>query len=393
MDYQGRTAAVLVLRGVPMTRSLKRFFILNLMVVYGLLPLAGCGSKEKVSEAPRVEVGVVPVTKGDVPISMEFVGRTSGAVDADVRARVEGVVEGIHFQEGTEVKEGQLLYSLDEAPLLAKVAEAKGTLAEALTRQDRADADLKRIKPLADINAVSKRELDAAIGQKGVADGAVDAAKAQVDAANIKLGYAKIKAPISGMIGLTKAKVGELVGSGPTNTTLNTVSQLDPTHVKFSVSEREYLYFAKLAQAQGPDREKRSLELVLADGSVHPQRGEVVSLDRNVDAQTGAINVEASFPNPTKILRPGLFAKVRTIAETVKGALLVPKRALKEIQGLYQVFVVNNEGVIDLRTIEVGVSSGDNRVVESGLQEGELVVVDGIQKVRAGQAVTVKRLN
>jgi len=376
-----------------MTRAITRFLVVNVLTGIIVMGNLGCGSKEKVSEAPKVEVGVVTITKGDVPISMEFVGRTTGAVDAEVRARVEGVVEAIHFQEGTEVKEGQLLYSLDEAPLLAKVAEAKGSLAEALTRQDRADADLKRIKPLADINAVSKRELDAAIGQKGVADGAVDAAQAQLDAANIKLGYAKIKAPISGMIGLTKAKVGELVGSSPMNTTLNTVSQLDPTHVKFSVSEREYLYFAKLAQAQGPDREKRTLELVLADGSVHPQRGEVVSLDRNVDAATGAINVEASFPNPTKILRPGLFAKVRTIAETRKGALLVPKRALKEIQGVYQAFVVNSDGVVDLRTVEVGVDAGESRIVESGLQEGELVVVDGLQRVRTGQTVTVKRLS
>lgn len=376
-----------------MTRAITRFFVVNALTGIIVLGNLGCGSKEKVSEAPKVEVGVVAVTKGDVPISMEFVGRTTGAVDAEVRARVEGVVEAIHFQEGTEVKEGQLLYSLDEAPLLAKVAEAKGSLAEALTRQDRADADLKRIKPLADINAVSKRELDAAIGQKGVADGAVDAAQAQLDAANIKLGYAKIKAPISGMIGLTKAKVGELVGSSPMNTTLNTVSQLDPTHVKFSVSEREYLYFAKLSQVEGPDREKRALELVLADGSVHPQRGEVVSLDRNVDTSTGAINVEASFPNPTKILRPGLFAKVRTIAEIRKGALLVPKRALKEIQGVYQAFVVNSDGVVDLRTVEVGVETGENRIVESGLQEGELVVVDGLQRVRTGQTVTVKRLS
>jgi membrane fusion protein (multidrug efflux system) len=261
-----------------------------------------------------------------------------------------------------------------------------------LTRQERADADLKRIKPLADINAVSKRELDAAIGQKGVADGSVEAAKAQVQSAEIRLGYAKIKAPISGMIGLTKAKVGELVGNGPTSIVLNTISQLDPIHVRFSVSEREYLYFAKLAESQGEKREKRSLELILADGSVHPQRGEVVSLDRNVDAQTGSINVEAAFPNPTKLLRPGLFAKVRTVAETKQGVLVVSKRALKELQGKYQVFVVNSEGVVDLRNVDVSADAGDSRVVESGLQEGELVAVDGIQRLRSGLTVKAKRL-
>jgi membrane fusion protein (multidrug efflux system) len=302
------------------------------------------------------------------------------------------VVEQINFKEGTEVSEGQLLYVIDEAPLQAKVAEAKGALSEALTRQERADADLKRIRPLADINAVSKRELDAAVGQKGVADGSVEAARAQVQSAEIRLGYAKIKAPISGMIGLTKAKVGELVGNGPNSIVLNTVSQLDPIHVRFSVSEREYLYFAKLAESQGDKREKRSLELILADGSVHPQRGEVVSLDRNVDAQTGSINVEAAFANPTKLLRPGLFAKVRTVAETRQGVLVVPKRALKELQGTYQVFVVTNEGVVDLRNINVGADAGDSRIVESGLQEGELVAVDGIQRLRSGLSVKAKRL-
>ena len=194
------------------------------------------------------------------------------------------------------------------------------------------------------------------------------------------------------MIGLTKAKVGELVGNGPTSIVLNTISQLDPIHVRFSVSEREYLYFAKLAESQGEKREKRSLELILADGSVHPQRGEVVSLDRNVDAQTGSINVEAAFANPTKLLRPGLFAKVRTVAETKQGVLVVAKRALKELQGKYQVFVVNSEGVVDLRNIDAGADAGDSRVVESGLQEGELVAVDGIQRLRSGLTVKAKRL-
>jgi membrane fusion protein (multidrug efflux system) len=373
-------------------RKSPRVLSASLLAIVTVLTVTGCGSKEQAPVAPQLEVGVVPVTKRDVSISSEFVGRTEGAVDAEVRARVEGVVEQINFKEGTEVSEGQLLYVIDEAPLQAKVAEAKGALSEALTRQERADADLKRIRPLADINAVSKRELDAAVGQKGVADGSVEAARAQVQSAEIRLGYAKIKAPISGMIGLTKAKVGELVGNGPNSIVLNTVSQLDPIHVRFSVSEREYLYFAKLAESQGDKREKRSLELILADGSVHPQRGEVVSLDRNVDAQTGSINVEAAFANPTKLLRPGLFAKVRTVAETRQGVLVVPKRALKELQGTYQVFVVTNEGVVDLRNINVGADAGDSRIVESGLQEGDLVAVDGIQRLRSGLSVKAKRL-
>ena len=368
---------------------------LTTFALTGMVALSfnACGSKDKAPEAPQLEILVSPVTKQDVSLSSEFVGRTTGAVDAEVRARVEGIIEGIHFSEGKDVTEGQLLYSIDEAPLKAKVAEARAGVAEAKTKLENADADLKRIKPLAEINAVSKRELDQAIARKGVADGAVDAANAQLESADIRFGYAKVKAPISGMIGLTQAKVGEFVGAAPNKIVLNTVSQLDPIHVKFTVSEREYLYFAKMAEKEGPNREKRSLELVLADGSVHPQRGEVVSIDRNIDSQTGAINVEASFPNPTKILRPGLFAKIRTVAETRPGALVVPKRALKEMQGKYQVFVVAPDGVVEVRNIEVGPDTGDGKVVQSGLNEGDNVALEGIQRLRAGMSVKPKHVS
>ena len=357
------------------------------------LGVTACGSKEKAPEVQQLEVSVVAIGKKDVVLSSEFVGRTSGAIDAEVRARVDGVLEEIHFQDGGDVTEGQLLYSIDDAPLLAQVAQAKGALAEALTRQTQADIDLKRIRPLADINAVSKRELDGAIGRKGVADGAVDAAQAQVHAAEIELGYAKIKAPTSGLIGISKFKVGELVGKGPDTSVLNVVSKIDPIHAKFPVSEKEYLYFSKLAEQQGPNREKRVLQLILADGSVHPELGELVSVDRNIDAQTGAITVEVSFPNPTKRIRPGMFAKVKTISETRRDVLVVPKRALKEMQGKYQVFVVGADGSVEPRNVEVGADAGDSRVVESGLSENELVAVDGIQRLRSGMSVKAKTVS
>jgi membrane fusion protein (multidrug efflux system) len=357
------------------------------------LGVTACGSKEKAPEVQQLEVSVVAIGKKDVVLSSEFVGRTSGAIDAEVRARVDGVLEEIHFQDGGDVTEGQLLYSIDDAPLLAHVAQAKGALAEALTRQTQADIDLKRIRPLADINAVSKRELDGAIGRKGVADGAVDAAQAQVQAAEIELGYAKIKAPTSGLIGISKFKVGELVGKGPDTAVLNVVSKIDPIHAKFPVSEKEYLYFSKLAEQQGPNREKRVLRLILADGSVHPEIGELVSVDRNIDAQTGAITVEVSFPNPTKRIRPGMFAKVKTISETRRDVLVVPKRALKEMQGKYQVFVVGADGSVEPRNVEVGADAGDSRVVESGLSENELVAVDGIQRLRSGMTVKAKAVS
>lgn len=355
--------------------------------------VTGCGSKDKAPEAPQLEISVVDIGRKDVVLSSEFTGRTNGAIDADVRARVEGVLEEIHFQDGGEVTEGQLLYSIDDAPLVTMVAQAKGALAEALTRQTQADVDLKRIRPLAEINAVSKRELDGAIGRKGVSDGAVDAAKAQVAAAEIQLSYAKIKAPTSGIIGISKFKIGELVGKAPNTSVLNTVSKIDPIHVRFPVTESEYLYFSKLAEKQGPNREKRVLQLTLTDGSVHPELGQLVAVDRNIDAQTGAITAEASFPNPTKRIRPGMSARIKTIAETRKDVLVVPKRALKEIQGKYQVFVVGADGTVDVRNVEVGVDAGDSRVVESGLSEHELVAIDGIQRLRSGMTVKVKTVS
>lgn len=366
-----------------------RSYLVSLFVA-AALGVSACGSKEKAPEAPQLEISVVDIGKRDVTISSEFVGRTNGAIDADVRARVEGVLQEIHFQDGTDVTEGQLLYSIDDAPLLTQVAQAKGSLAEALTRQTQADIDLKRIRPLAEINAVSQRELDGAIGRKGVADGAVDAAKAAVAAAEIQLGYAKILSPTSGLIGISKFKVGELVGKSPNTVVLNTVSKIDPIHVRFPVSEKEYLYFSKLAEDQGPNREKRVLQLILADGSVHPELGELVSVDRNIDAQTGAITAEASFPNPTKRIRPGMFAKIKTIAETRKDVLVVPKRALKEIQGQFQVFVVSKDGGVEQRNVQVSADAGDSRVVDSGLSEHDLVAVDGIQRLRSGMTVKPK---
>lgn len=250
-----------------------------------------------------------------------------------------------------------------------------------------ADSDLARIKPLAQIDAVSKRELDMANASKGVAEGAVQAAGAAVEAATIELGYTKVTAPVSGTIGISKVKVGEIVGTIPNSVVLNTVSKLEPIHVQFSLSEKEYLYFANLARAEGEERKKRQLTLVLADGSVHPERGEVVKVDRGVDVASGAITVEASFPNPGKFLRPGLFAKITTVAETRHDVILVPKRAMKEIQGTYQVYVVNAEGIVEQRLVQVGPMSGDSQVVESGLADGDVIAVDGLQKLRTGMKI------
>jgi len=359
-------------------------------IVIGCAVVSGvvaCSKEQAPAPQEALRIQVATITRRDLPLSREFVGRTVGSVDADVRARVQGTLLEQHFQDGSEVTEGQLLYSIDQAPFIAKLAEAQGKLAEAKTKLVQADSDLARIKPLAQIDAVSKRELDMANASKGVAEGAVQAAGAAVEAATIELGYTKVTAPVSGTIGISKVKVGEIVGTIPNSVVLNTVSKLEPIHVQFSLSEKEYLYFANLARAEGEERKKRQLTLVLADGSVHPERGEVVKVDRGVDVASGAITVEASFPNPGKFLRPGLFAKITTVAETRHDVILVPKRAMKEIQGTYQVYVVNAEGIVEQRLVQVGPMSGDSQVVESGLADGDVIAVDGLQKLRTGMKI------
>ncbi len=372
--------------------SVMRIKPVRALVVLGCVLLLGCGGPQEAPQAPPLSVKVVAVEKRDVPISQEFVGRTVGAIDADVRARVDGVVTGVFFEEGGEVSEGQLLYTIDPAPVLAKVAQAKGALAEAESALVQANADLGRIKPLAAIDAVSKRDLDNAVARQGVSKGAVDAAKAAVDAAEIELSYTKVTAPTSGTIGISKAKVGEYVGRPPNPTILNTVSKLDPIHVQFALSEREYLFFSRLALENGSKKGERTLELILADGTTHPHTGTVQKLDRGIDVKSGSVTVEAEFPNPNKLLRPGLFAKVRTVAVTRPGVLVVPKKAVREIQGRQQVFVVDPQGKVEQRGIEVGPTVGDQQIVESGLAEGDIVAAESIQKLRTGMTIAPQRV-
>jgi membrane fusion protein (multidrug efflux system) len=243
------------------------------------------------------------------------------------------------------------------------------------------------------MKALSARDLDAAIANEGAASGAVDAAKAALDAAQIELGYCEIHSPTRGIIGLTKAKMGEFVGRAPNPVILNTVSNLDPINVRFAVSEKDYLYFARLKQAEvaaGTESKPRSLTLILADGKEYAQQGTVASIDREIDAKTGSLTVEAQFPNPGKFVRPGQFAKIRTLAETMKGALVVPKRAVRELQGQSQLLVVGKDNTIEIRNVTLGRLVGDTQIVESGLTDGEMVALEALDRLRTGNPVTPK---
>ena len=371
----------------------RRLHLISLLAVLSI-SLGSCGKDEKQAATPApMEIAVASVVKRDVPVNFEFVGQTKGAIDAEVRARVDGTILETHFQEGKEVTEGQLLYTLDAAPYLAKVAEAKGKLAEAETKLVKADSDLKRYRPLAKINAVSQRDLDEAVAQQGAATGAVEAAKAALESANIELGYTKIMAPVSGTIGISQAKVGEYVGKAPNPVILNTVSKLDPIHVKFSVTEKEYLFFARQKQEEieaGKAEKKRPLTLVLADGAKYPYTGEVVSVDRQIDAKTGSLAIEAAFSNPNKLVRPGQFSKIQVVGDTIHDGLLVPKRAIRDLQGQRQIFVVNKENTIEQRTVTTGPEIDNLQVVESGLNADDSVAVEGIQRLSPGMKVIPK---
>jgi membrane fusion protein (multidrug efflux system) len=355
---------------------------------------AACGKPEPPA-MPPMEVAVATVQPRDIPIYLDMIGQTLGSVDIPIRARVDGVLEEIHFLEGRDVTKDQLLYVIDPTPFEAKVVEAKGRLAEAETRLAKAASDLERIRPLAEMDAVSKQDLDAAVAQFEAAEGSVQAANAQVEQAEIQLGYTRITAPVSGLIGITQAKVGEYVGRSPNPVVLNVVSKTDPIRVRFSINEREYLRFRrKFAQSLDDLREERSddntLKLILSDGSVHEHMGAIVSFDAAIDATTGTLTLEADFANPDRIVLPGQFARVRGTLEERSAALAVPQRAVMETQGIFQLAVVGDDGTVDLRQVQMGPRIDDEWIVESGLEPGERVALEGLQRMRSGMQVVAK---
>ncbi len=361
--------------------------------------LTGCDRSEPEPVAPPpLPVGVVKAERRDVPLFVELVGTTRGSQDVPIRARVEGFLETMNFREGGFVKKGDLLYTIDPQPFKAKLVEAQSKLATAQTNLVKARSDLARIRPLAEIDAVSKQDLDSAVAQEAAARSSVTAAEAAVELARIELSYTRLKAPIDGMIGLSKAKPGEFVGREPNPVVLNVLSDIDPIRVRFSISEREYLVLARTYMG-GPDSEKvegkkeRGLVLLLADGSEHKYKGEVIATAQAINPETGTYSVEAAFPNPDGLLLPGQFARVRARYRTLSGAVVVPRRAVSEIQGLYRVYVVAAGNTIEVRDIKPGPVVGNMIVIENGLAGDETVVVEGLQKVRAGMSVDPKPLS
>jgi membrane fusion protein (multidrug efflux system) len=357
--------------------------------------LCAC-EKAAAPEAKPLEVPVVRVIQRDTPITAERVGQLYGAEDIEIRARVPGFLLGVHFKEGSNVGKGQLLYTIDPSEQQEQVARAEADLASAKTRLVKAESDVKRYRPLAEMKAVSEADLDSAVAEEGASRGQVDAAEASLRFAKISLGYTRISAPIAGLIGMTQAKVGDYVGQFPNPLVLNTVSNVSSVQARFSITERDYLDLMRKfgPPHEGADRRLHhdNIELLLADGSVYPHKGSLDFANRQIDPSTGTLQLQATFPNPDAVLRPGQYARVRVIIDVRKGALLVPQRAVQELQGQQMVTIVGPDDQVATRTIQTGPRIGSLWVVESGLEPEDRVVLAGAQKIRPGAKVIPKEV-
>jgi len=365
-----------------------------LYVLGALLVVVSACAKEAAPVAPPpTEVQVTTPLQRDVPVSMELVGQAVGFQDVEIRARVEGFLDSMNFTEGSLVTKGQPLYQIDPKPLQAAVASAKANLATWQARLEKGNNDVTRLTPLAKQQAVSLQELDNAVSQRDAALAQVDAQKAALEKAQFDLGYTTITAPIDGLIGTTKVKTGNLVGRGE-STLLVTISQIDPILFRAGIPEAEYLKVARRVQEQkasgAATGEPVPIQLILADGSVHPHTGRLENVERNVDTLTGTIALQIKFANPERLVRPGQFGRVKFDIDTKKGALLIPQRAVQELQNLYSVAVVGADNKVTFRNVKVGPRVDSLWVIEEGLSAGDRVIVEGLQKVREGMVVSPK---
>ena len=363
-----------------------------LFVVISLSLIFSC-KDESVKVIPPQKIKVFRVTTKTVPIYEEFVGQVFGEKDIPIRARVEGFLDEIHFLEGSNIEKGKLLYVIDPDPQKEAVAAKQSMVAQANTLLIQKESDLNRIKPLAALDAVSKRELDMAQAQRDAAISSLKAANADLNIAKINLSYTRILSPIDGIIGRTLAREGEFVGKNPNPVILNTVSDISNIRVQFFLSENEYLRIAeKYSKAQrdsteGAEVKKIAVELYLSNGNLFNQKGLLDFIDRNIDTSTGTILVQATFPNPDKIIRPGQFVRVKVKVMDLQDALLVPQKCLIELQGQYSVLIVNKENKIETVQVVIGEKIPGYTIIKSGIKSGDQVILEGLQKAKPGLAV------
>jgi RND family efflux transporter MFP subunit len=374
--------------------NLRRLFTINIVAALLLVVLLATGcSRKQAQVAPNApEVLVTTVQPRDVPRVLERVATLDGFINANINAQVQGYIISRDYQEGSLVKKGDLLFQIDPRPFQAALAQANGTLMKDRATQAKADADEKRALDLFAKKVISDQERDTATAAAQSGRANVEADEAAVKTAELNLGYTKIIAPIDGLAGFANSQVGDLVGPSST-TPLTTVSQIDPIKAIVTVGEAGFTDFF----ARYPDAEKRQallksldFDLILGSGNVYPRKGKFYALDRNLDPKTGSIRYYVTFPNPEATLRPGQFGKVRFVPDAVKNALVVPQEAVTELQGNFQVAVVDQNNKVSIRPIKMGERIGAMWQVTEGLKSGDRVVVEGVQKAREGSTVTVK---
>ncbi len=357
-----------------------------------LLSLLGCKRRPHATAPPPPPVEVVPVTQADVPIYHEWIGVLDGLVNAQIRAQVTGYLVEQNYREGDPIKKGDLLFEIDPRPFKAALDQAKGLLAQAEAKLGKTELDVKRYGPLVKTKAISQEEYDNAVQASLEAKAAVVSATAQVEQAQLNVGFTRITSPIDGIASIARAQIGDLVG--PATGELTTVSTVDPIKAYYNVTEQAYINFTKLFTTES-DRYGRlrqlEIELILTDGSAYPLKGQIYAADRQIGLTTGALRLEALFPNPDNTLRPGEFARVRVKFDLKHDSLLVPQRAVSELQGSYQVAVVGADNTIHIQPVRIGDRNGNLWIIEEGLQPNQLVVVEGIQKVREGMTVAATK--
>lgn len=357
-----------------------------------LTPLLGCGKEKAHAEAAPPEVEVAAVIQQDVPLYTECISILDGYVNAQIQPQVTGYLLKQNYREGTAVHKGDVLFEIDPRPFEAALAQSQGQLAEAQAQLGKTKLDVARDTPLAKESAIPQAQLDNDIQANQAAEAMVAAAQAQVQQATLNLGFTKVRSLIEGIAGFAKAQIGDLVGS---TTVLTTVSQIEPIKAYFAISEQEYLKFAsrisEVTEGTRLPSGKRTLELILSDGTVYPHKGWVILADRQVDVKTGTIRLAGAFDNPGSILRPGMFGRIRAVTGVARGALLVPQRAVLETQGSYTVVVVGPDNKASVRPVKAGDRFGQMWVITQGIQAGEQVIAEGMQKVKEGAPVQPKQ--
>lgn len=353
-------------------RSFFAVFIIGLLV--------SCSNEQKEKQAIVPEVKVVLAGQKTIPAFGEYVGQIFGQSDVDVRSRVDGWIMSMHFKEGMAVKKGQLLYVIDDQPIRTKVDAAEARVAEANTMLVKNKSELDRVEPLTKMNALSQRDLDAARANYEASKNQVNIARASLANARLELGYTRVTAPVSGIIGISSALVGDFVNQGGLGKPLNTISSIGEVRVRFPISESEYLRFARRARSDTGrvhKIEQVPVELILADGSVFPESGRMDLANRQIDPETGSLLVQAVFKNQMGLLRPGQYVKVRFKTDEFKDAVLVPQQAVNQMQSIYQVFLVNDSNKLVPRIVRTGARTGSNWIITEGISAGDKIAVVG----------------